>query len=764
MKNIHHSISTTLFLICCFPYLSISQVQDQVESVYDETEYVAPTKSDFLQLENTKKYQELKNKKSKYSSKPYPETNDFYSELMNIVKADYQLDGFLNFEESITWQTNYANSSVTGFVFNGVSANGMQLNLSVMDEAYQDIIDDFDKVGGSFHFWRNLDWENAELGMENNLIYALQALPADNQFGGGGGDQWAIAVQLTNNALMTLVAPSDEMQKKELIALATGKASNQLLQLLHTQKQWHVGIQDFVTFTQEEWNVEWATNKSFDKIADFLFIGKTLNEPDEPDIRLGFSCKPIENKEYIPYAIKDKAPDEEIETQGLLLQFYKTYAHKDNQRGLFVSDGKSFVELVINEDEDIEQLAQRIKKFFNMPIDCEAVAKNHTQQLALRPEIIDFLDRYQEKEQIKRIDGFVNQIESSNFYQDYLTLLKEMPKANKNKKWKSQDVEGQFQEVLKPISNQMVGKVNLKKDLKVVILPYEGVTEVPGYTLTLNAKTEGKNAEYAIGIFMINESYSNYISYYLKEASSLLFPFDAKAFASLTQGMLTTKMLGDLPTYSFDTARSPINIIGSPVAEHAVLYISGPKNEYSQAELEQILSTLSASDLAAFANSHKNINKAYWDTMKLFPEKFEGNSRAVILHNSKTSKSALSMRDYKGEIVLVTYGSPLAKIEGGHLFFLIDCESETPATQFGELLNTSDTTTPIKKGKYSLQRGQIPNSRYPKGEAVWLVSHENVPNKHVIYTLKKEFNKAELDAYFNAFFDAEIDCKGFKVK
>ncbi len=764
MKNIHHSISTTFFLICFFPFLSISQVQDQVESVYDETEYVAPTKSDFLQLENTKKYQELKNKKSNYSSKSYPKTNDFYSELMNIVKADYQLDGFLNFKESITWKTNYANSSVTGFVFNGVSANGMQLNLSVMDEAYQDIIDDFDKVGGSFHFWRNLDWENAELGIENNLIYALQALPADNQFGGGVGDQWAIAVQLTNNALMTLVAPSDEMQKKELIALATGKASDQLLQLLHTQKQWHVGIQDFVTFTQEEWNVEWATNKSFDKIADFLFIGKTLNEPDEPDIRLGFSCKPIENKEYIPYAIKDKAPDEVIETQGLLLQFYKTYAHKDNQRGLFVSDGKSFVELVINEDEDIEQLAQRIKKFFNMPIDCEAVARNEAQQLALRPEIIDFLDRYQEKEQIKRIDGFVNQIESSNFYQDYLTLLKEMPKANKNKKWKSQDVEGQFQEVLKPISNQLVGKVDLKKDLKVVILPYEGVTEVPGYTLTLNAKTEGKNAEYAIGIFMINESYANYISYYLKEASSLLFPFDAKAFASLTQGMLTTKMLGDLPTYSFETARSPVNIIGSPVAEHAVLYISGPKNEYSQAELEQILSTLSASDLAAFANSHKNINKAYWDAMKLFPEKFEGNSRAVILHNSKNSKSALSMRDYKGEIVLVTYASPLAKIEGGHLFFLIDCESETPATQFGELLNTSDTTTPIKKGKYSLQRGQIPNSRSPKGEAVWLISHENVPNKHVIYTLKKEFDKAELDTYFNAFFDAEIDCKGFKMK
>lgn len=728
----------------------------QIESTSNNTEYQAPTKSDFLELQNTKTYQELKKQKTVSKFKPYTDVENQYAELMDLVEKDFNIEGFLVIDQKINWNTNYMRFSSTGLTLDGISFDGIKVKFYVMDEIYENYIEDFKTVGASFHFWRAMNWESVELGIENNFLYAAQPIQPDKEFGAGQGEKWTVAVQLTDYSLGLFTAPSEEMSKKELIAFTTSKASEPLLQFLHTYTKWHPEVDDFISFTEKNWNVDWSTNVEEDRGVDFLFSGK--NKKDSKKIRLGFSCESNDNTRSIPYGLQDNGVEEEQEVKGLNFQFYKSYEYPEGQRGLYVSDGKSFVDIAIDKGTDFKQLAGQIKTFFAMPLNCKKVEEQKKQLITLQPKIIEFANLRKEMGELKRIEGFVNQIEFTKSYIDYIELLKHLPKAKEKTKLESADIESQFKEVMNPIASQLSGDVLQQNRLKLTVLPLNGFVEVPGLTINSGGKLDGKNAEFSIGMFLINQNYSDYLSFYLKEAASLNYPFDGQAFQALAQGNLTTKMVGNLPSYSIESKRLPLHIIGLPIRQHAVLFITAPKSEYSNEELEGVISKLSTTDLVAFAETHKNINNEYWDMMNIFPDQIEGNNQAILMHNNRQAKKELSLQNYDGEIVFAAYGAPTLKTQGGHFYFLMDCKTQGSPTELDKLKTSSEQTN---KGNYTVYKTSLPNSR-PNEQKVWLVSNQNNPDRHLIYTLDKEFGETKLDEYFGDFFTAKNYCDKIK--
>ncbi len=744
--------------------------------LFEGAEVDPPTKEDFLILDNTSKYASLKKKRKAWKGKTQKLKGHQYEDLMAQLKRDFGVAGFVDVRRNITWRTPYTEVGVTGLNLEAILPSKAHMKLSIMDETYVDALDGYAEAGGAFHLLGDLNWEQVELGINNNFIYASHKRGPSGYHDEGSyrGDQVEVSIQLTDYALLTITEEEEIRGQEALIEWATKSVSKQLLGLLNSENFKHVEMASFLDHLKSAWKINLSTNQPSYKGEgqDFIFDGNLAGY--EEQAVFAYSCEASSKDIFRPYELMEDMeaydfpmgdmevsppPVEELEKEGVLLQLYETYGREGKVRRLYATDGKSFVDLPLSGDEDLDAWVKKIASFFAGPVNCDVVTQDKKHFRAAQWEMLEFVGRYQEKMENERIEGFISEFKSQASYQEYLKMMGNLPSTDGKINDASGDLKAQFEDVLSPIANQLETGVFQQKGLKVIVLPFEGLVEIPGIRLFAQGKIPGKQAEYGIGIFLVNPQYARYLSYYLKEAASLMIPFDGEAFGAFVGGQLSINLDDNLSSYFFKDRRAPVGNLGVPIAEHAVFYISAPSFDYSRSEIQGILASLSSGKLADFAAAHQDLDSEYWDAMRVFPSEIEGKKRAIVLHNNKNAANELKLRNYEGEILMVGYNKPLTKISGGHFYFMTGCGDNEGNVGFQEMIESFQVSETKQKGKYLMRRGTTPDTRNPVSGRVWILSHTDAPNKHIIYTLDQEFEEAQLKTYFDKFFTVSINCE-----
>lgn len=741
----------TLFFCISFSIFSLSAQDGSREETEQMSAY------EFKSLASSKKYKELLNQLPETRMRPYRSDGNVYEELLELIEDEVELMGLSNVAESKKIKNPLVETTLEGLFISGALLDKTYFHMDVVNANYQEQFTDFFEYGGLFLVNQKESWKNAELSIFNRMLIATQTFEPEE-----GRAYSMIQIRLGNHAVFSLIDYSGSGRIEALKKQVRGINFSELMSVAEHLKDIHAEKLKFVSYMHKNWSTDELEGKWGD-IAGMDYSYSATKAGNE--LKFGFACetatKALQDREYYPYEIKYKKGSGEVKEEEIDGVTYLFYPKTNGQNMLFAYDSKSFVNLAIESSNELSATVKyKVKDFFDLSIECKAQKDFEEAVEVFYKRLEEDAPLIRDLEKPMAFDATAEKLKSMESYEKLAQLMGKIPKTLSIEPFvDSTSITEDFTQLLKPIKDQLQTKTTVKDHLLTTDLAFNTANILPAQVVSTELKLSGKNSNAILTLTFTNDAYRSYFDYPYSAAAPFMLSQDGFLVEAFLDQQLSIKSVEEFPA-----ALTQVKLLGGSNAlvvfidEHTSLTLMGLKEDYSSEQLEGIVKELGQEKLMAIAEKYEDINPSYWSILRTFPLRvFEEEQKAMTL-NQKEIKEALNI-DQEGVYgFLAAYGHPIKLLEGGHYYFLVKCNGST--SSFQDLLSGNGYEE-VSEGKYTIYTYE----QTYKGNAntsMQAIVHKDYPNKQIIQTVKRSWDKNDLSEYFDQFFESEVDCEALK--
>ncbi|MFN6945389.1 MAG: hypothetical protein ACK4ND_10610 [Cytophagaceae bacterium] len=767
MRSYFLTFKPLLIFFICLAFSASGQDEDYEDIYFEERDeyldYLLGPKQlspeEFNALPNNKIYRELRAKLPKEKIKAYQPKDNVYLELLDALERQIKIEGLGEIDQRLSLNMPLRKSTIPGLTLTGILQNGVYIILQLVNEKSFDYMPEVLEAGGMFHLESFNDWKSNELSIEKGTLFSAQVSKYDREEGA------VVQVRLSDYMMLTFLDPSGGNKLDKLKKFATNIDYSELKSFAEYLKNYNPEQQKFLTLIKKDWPVSIPAKGNNYRIQHMNFGHSDW--VDDKEYILGYNCKadgsPLEESSYFPdeIAYGENTAVRKIELDGYPYYFYTAYS---GQEQMFVSDGKSFVDIPSDGTaKPGKKTRARVNNFFSLPLDCKSFTKQQDDLNKLIKKVADDELRTKELDEAQRIDLHIEKLKSTQSYQELAEMLSKNIKTPAKKLFPAEtSILEDFKDVLKDLKSDLIVDVMSIKGISMGNMILNGQSQIPGKTVIAEGKAEGKKSNFSISLRITNKNFPGYFTYPLYEMAPLFLSQDGYLIKPLIDGNLSSKMLGNLPSsYTEIKMLGKLSALAVYLSDHAVLFLTGFQAHYSKSELEAIVAQLDAEKLLALAEKHQDIDKNYWDMLEIFPKEVLNEGLTVLSTDQKNIKRELPQMSGDFYSLFISYGHPIISFKGGSFYFNIKCqdgEEEFLAEDLIEKMKT-ESYKGESIGKYTVFRFQ------DQKQKEWqTIVHKDVPGKQVTQTFNRQWNLQELDEYFKDFFTLPCKCDSFRAE
>lgn len=745
---------TKLYLNTLFICLSLS-----VFSLSAQEEAEQMSAYEFKALESSKKYKELASQLPETRMRPYRSDDNVYAELLEEIEDEVELMGLSSVEESKTIKTPIVETTLEGLFLSGALVDKTYFHIDLVNASYKDAFPSLLEHGGLFLLNKIESWENAELSIFNRMLISTQSYEAEE-----GLPYSMIQVRLGENAVFSLVDYSGNDRIEELKNKMRGINFSALMSITEYLKDIHAEKLKFVNYMHKNWNTE-QLEGSWGNINEMDYSYSASKDGNE--LKFGFACempsKALQDRDYFPYEIKYKKGSGEVKEEEIDGVTYVFYPKTNGQNMLFAYNSKSFVNLAIESSNELSNTVKyKVKDFFNLSIECEAQKDFEEAVEVFYKRLEKDAAVIKDLEKPMTFDAAADKLKSKKTYEELAQLMGQIPKTVDIEPFNdSSSINEDFTQLLEPIKAFIQTKTTVKDHLITTDLAFEATNVLPAQVLSTELKLEGKNSNAVLTLTFTNYAYQSYFDYPFDIAAPLMLTKDGFLVNAFLDQQLSIKSVEEFPA-----ALTQVKLLGGSNAlvvfidEHTSLTLMGLKEDYSNEDLEGIVKSLGQKKLMAIAEKYEDIQTSYWSILRTFPLRIFDNEQTAMTLNQKSIKEELNIEREGIYGFLAAYGHPYKLLTGGHYYFLVNCDDAN--LSFKDFLSGKGYEE-VSEGKYTI----FTYKATYKGNAntsMQAIVHKDYPNKQIIQTVKRTWEKSSLSEYFDQFFESEIDCEELKSR
>jgi hypothetical protein len=742
----------TLFICLLFSVFSVSAQEAEGQESELMSGYA------FKTLATSKKYKELHSQLPQTRLRPYRSDGNVYEELLEAIEDEVELMGLSSVEESKKINIPLVKTTLEGLFISGALKDETYFQMDLVNANYKEEFPDFFEYGGLFLVNQRESWKNAEISIFNRMLMATQTFEPKEK-----PAYSMIQIRLSDHAVFSLIDYSGSDRIEQLKEKVRGISFSELMSIVEHLKDIHAEKLKFVSYMHKKWNTDKLDGNWGDIAGMDYSYSATL---DGNELKFGFACKTtskaLQDRDYYPYEIKYKKGSGEVKEEEVDGVTYVFYPKTNGQSMLFAYDSKSFVNLATEKSNELSAMVKyKVRDFFELSIECkgqkdfkEALEVMYKRLEADKPIIRDF-------ERPMSFNATVEKLKSTEAYEKLAQFMGKIPKTTSIEPFvDSTDIKEDFAQLLEPIKGQLQTKTTVKNHLTTTDLAFNYTNTLPAQVLSTELKLTGKNSNAILTLTFTNVDYQLYFDYPLSAAA----PFMLTQDGFLVQAFLDQKLSIDT-IKEFPAALTQVRLLGGSNAlvvfidEHTSLTLMGLKEDYSSEELVGIAKELDQKKMMAIAEKYEDINASYWSVLRTFPLRIFEHEQTAVALNQELIKKELSLDQDGVHGFLAAYGHPFKLLEGGHYYFLVKC-NDGSTSSFQDLLSGNGYDE-VSEGKFTIYTYE---QEY-KGNAntsMQVIIHNDYPNKQIIHTVERTWDKNDLSNFFDQFFESEIDCEALK--
>lgn len=739
----------TLFICTTLSFFSLSAQEKNDDESNQMSAY------EFKSLESSKKYKDLVKQLPETRMRPYRSDDNVYSELLEEIEDEVELMGLSTVDESKTIKTPIVETTLEGLFLSGALQDETYFYMSLVNASYQDAFPALFEYGGLFLINNIESWENAELSIFNRMLISTQTFEAKE-----GLSYSMIQVRLGDNAVFSLVDYSGSDRVDELKDKMRGISFSALMSIAEYLKDIHAEKLKFVNYMHKNWKTDQLDGKWGDiKGMDYSYAATK----DGNDLKFGFACetsdKALADRDYYPYEIKYKKGSGEVKEEELDGVTYVYYPKTNGQHMLFAYDPKSFVNIAIESGDGLTSMEKyKVKDFFKLSIECraqkefeEAVEVMYKRLEADGPVIRDL-------EKPMEFNAAADRIKAKETYIQLAQLMNKIPKTTNIEPFnESSSMVEDLDQLLKPIKEQIKTETKVKEQLTTIDFVFNQSQALPAKVLSTELSLAGKNSNAILTLSFTNEAYLSYYDYPFEAVTPLMLSEEGFLLKAFMEDELSVQSIMDFPSVSTQVRKlGGSNALVVFIDNHTSLTLMGLKEDYSKEELTGLVEKLDQKKLMAIAEKYEDIDASYWELLRSFPLTVYEEEQTALSINQKEINEQLDLDQEGVYVIQAAYGHPFKLLKGGHYYFMVNCDENAPS--FKDQMSGYEEVSEGDYTIYTFEQEYMKNA----DTRIQAIIHKEYPNKQIIQTVERTWDKNDLKDYFDQFFQYEVSCEDFK--